>query len=122
MKKPVSVLGMTAEEHEEYELTKKRPTRQVEVPDGPPGFTLTSLPSPEYMRGVLDTLRTFSRRGPKSKLEEYIRKTIECLNETDNREEDARKLYVQRSAVAPDTASRQFSRALKALKTLWRSD
>ena len=122
MKKPVGVLGWTPEEHEEHARTKKGPTRQVEAPEAPPGLSLTSLPSREYLRGVLDTLRKFSRRGPKSKLEEYIWGTLDCLKEAGNREEDARKLYIKRSAVAPDTASRQFSQGLKALKTLWRSD
>jgi hypothetical protein len=51
---------------------------------------------------------------------EHVRATRKCLKETGNREgdreEEARGLYIKRSAVAPDTASRQFSRALKVIK------
>jgi hypothetical protein len=65
------------------------------------------------------------------KFEEHVELTIECLRDADHRIEDARKLYVARRApgvgaaspgVARDTSSREFSRALKGLLTLWRSD
>lgn len=120
IKRPVGVLGWTPEEHEEHARTKKWPTRQVDAPEGQPGLSLTSLPSREYIRGVLAALPQPRQRGPKSKLMEHVRATRKCLKETGNREgdreEEARGLYIKRSAVAPDTASRQFSRALKVIK------
>ena len=120
MKKRIGLLGMTEEERAELDRTKKWPTRQVEVPDGPPGFTLTSLPSPEYMRGYWTSLRTFSRRGPKSKLRgsTFGRQSNASMRQTTERRTRASCTSSAQHAALPDTASRQFSRALKALKTL----
>ena len=124
MKKPVGVLGWTTEEHERYARTRQWPVRGVETPNGPPGLSLTSLPSEEYLRGYLDALKQQQPRdaGRKSDLEKHIWLALECLKETDNREEEARDLYVKRSGQERDTASRQFSRALKFLRTLWKGD
>ena len=49
-----------------------------------PRLTLTSLPSQEYLRGVLDALRQFrskGSRGPRSELEKRIVRALECLKE-----------------------------------------
>ena len=74
MKKPVGVLGMTEEERAELDRTKKWPTRQVEVPDGPPGFSLTSLPSQEYLRGFAAGYKAaLGPRGPRRQIAETSR-------------------------------------------------
>ena len=44
MKKPVGVLGWTAEERAEYARTGRWPERTVEAPDKPPGLSLSSIP------------------------------------------------------------------------------
>ncbi len=124
MKKPVGPLGWTAVERDEFDRTGKEPERTVEVRAFPRGNTLTSLPSPEYLRGYVDGLRAKVRpRGAPSKVESHLALAAECLGETNGRIEEARKLYIARSrGVERDTASRQFSRASKILQTLWASD
>jgi hypothetical protein len=124
MKKPFGPLGWTAEERQEYERTGRRPERTVEAPDGPPGITLTTLPSQEYMRGFLDALREKARpRGAPSKRDEHLILAAECVGETGGRIDEACKLYVVRSpAVQKETARRQFWRALKTLQTVWNGD
>jgi hypothetical protein len=138
MKKPVGPLGWTAEERQEYARTGKWPmrdpldrtTRSVEAPEWRPGLR-PGPPSPDFLRGYFAALRQSGQRGPKSKFEEHVELTIECLRDADYRTEDARKLYVARRApgmdtanpgVERDTSSREFSRALKILQTLWGSE
>jgi hypothetical protein len=123
MKKPVGPLGWTAEEHREYARTKKLPEREVEAPDSPPGLTLTSLPPPEYLRGFLHALGSQRRpRGAPSKEDERLLRVAECLRDAGWRTEDARILYCERVGGQRDTASRQFSKGLKSLITIWGSD
>ena len=121
MKKPVGPLGWTAEERDAFDRTGKWPTRTVEAPKWRPGLR-PGPPSPDFLRGYFAALRQPGRKGAKSKLDEHLELTIECLRDAEHRAEDARKLYVARSPVTKDAASRQFSRALKILQTLWRSD
>jgi hypothetical protein len=123
---PIGVLGMTDEERAELKRTKKWPTRQVETPEGPVGLSLTSLPSHEYLRGYLrgysDALGKPRPRGRRSEIDKWVTTAAECLRDTGGRIEEARKLYITRSTLAKDTASRQFTRGLKFLQALWDSD
>jgi hypothetical protein len=125
MKKPVGVLGMTDEERAELMRTKKWPARQVEAPEAPLALSLASLPSQEYLRGLLDGLRQSRQKGPKgrrSELDKRITRALGCLEEKGWRTEEARKRYVELSKVTPDTASRQFSEALAIIQTLRTGD
>jgi hypothetical protein len=88
--RPVGPLAWTAEEHQKYKRTTKWPGRTVEVPDGPPGLTLTSLPSEEYLRGYVAALRT---RGAKGKIAEDIALILKLLDETGGNVEQARALH-----------------------------
>lgn len=120
----VGALGMTAEELAELRRTKKWPTRQVEAAETPPGLTLTSLPSEEFLRGYVAALRQPRRRGrpPAGKDLESMPAVRRCLTEASGRTEEARKLYVERSTEVKDTASRRFSRVLKIIETLPNGD
>jgi hypothetical protein len=122
MKKPVGVLGMTDEERAELMRTKKWPARQVEASEAPLALSLASLPSQEYLRGLLDGLRQSRQKGRRSELDKRITRALGCLEEKGWRTEEARKRYVELSKVARGTASRQFSQALKILRTLRDSD
>ena len=120
MKMPVGPLGWTPAERHEYARTKRWPERKIEPPGEPPGLTLMSLPSEEYLRGYLAALKQPQRRGRRLELDKHLQRAVECLREKEGRTEEARKLYVARSPeVQKDAASRQFSRALKILQTLW---
>ena len=120
--RPVGVLGMTDGERAELKRTKKWPTRQVEAPEGPPGLSLTSLPSREYLRGFSDALPR-PRRGRRSTRDNELLKVAECLKEKSQRASEACDLYVDRSpTVDKATARRQFWRGLKTLQTLWDGD
>jgi hypothetical protein len=62
------------------------------------------------------------RPGPKSKEREFFLLTLECLKETKGREHQARGLFVERvrinNPMAPASASKQFTRAMKQVRTL----
>jgi integrase len=121
--RPVGVLGMTHQERAELRRAKKWPQRRVATPEGPPGLSLSSLPSPEFLRGYVAALRQPRRRGRSSERANHIALAIECLKETGDRTEEARKEYVKRSPyVQSDTASRQFSGALKIIQALSEGD
>jgi hypothetical protein len=119
----VGVLGMTPQEFAELRRTKEWPQRRVATREGPPGLSLASLPSPEFLRGYVAALREPRRRGRGSERANHIALTIECLKDSGDRTEDARKEYIKRSRhVQSDTASRQFSRALMIIQTLSEGD
>jgi hypothetical protein len=86
-----------AEERQKYKRTKKWPARAVEVPDGPRGLTLTSLPSEEYLRGYVAALRP---RGAKGKIAEDIALILKLLDETGGNVEQARMRFIVKQARA----------------------
>jgi hypothetical protein len=90
-KRTVGRLGWTAEELQKYKRTKKWPARAVEVPGGPPGLTLNSLPSEEYSRGYVAALR---QRGAKGKIAEDIALILKLLDETGGNVEQARTRFI----------------------------
>jgi hypothetical protein len=118
--KPVGVLGMTDEERAELGRSGKWPTRKFEAIVRP-GLSLTSLPSQEWLRGYLARCPKRAKGAP-SKLDVHLMTAAKCLRDASGRTEEARKLYVERVGGERDTASRQFSRALKTLQTLWDRD
>ena len=94
-RRPVGSLGMTAEELAGLRRTKKWPKRAVEVPDGPPGLTLTSLPSMEYLRGYAAGYEAALRpRGPRRQIAGDITLILKLLEETGGNVEHARKLFI----------------------------
>jgi hypothetical protein len=93
--RPVGPLGWTAEERQKYTRTKKWPKRALEVQDGPPGLTLTSLPSMEYLRGFAAGYKAALRpRGPRRQIAGDITLILKLLEETDGNVEQARKLFI----------------------------
>ena len=95
MKKPIGPLGMTAEEVAAFRRTKKWPPRQVEAPERPPGLTLTSLPSVEYLRGYAAGYQAALRpRGPRRQIARDITLIVKFLEETGGNVEKARKLFI----------------------------
>jgi hypothetical protein len=122
--RPVGMLGMTDEERAKLRRTMKWPMRQVEAAEGPPGLSLTSLPSLEFLRGYVYALKQPRRRGrpPAGKDLEAVSAVRQCLTQTGGRTEEARKLYVERSTEVKDTASRRFSRVFTIIKTLASGD
>jgi integrase len=120
--RPVGLLGMTDKERAELKRTKKLPTRQVEAVKGPPGLSLSSPPSREYLWGFSDALRR-PGRGRRSTRENEMQLTLECLRERGEGTSEACELYVERSpAVQKETARRQFWRAWKIVQALWNSN
>jgi hypothetical protein len=117
------LLGHAEQERAEFWRTKNWPARKLEAPEGPLGLSLSSLPSLEFLRGYAAALPQPRWRGRKSERDKHIALTIECLKKTGGRTEEARNLYVMRSpAVQRDAASRQFSRSMETLQTIWNSD
>ena len=91
MKKPVGPIGWTAKERDDCTRTKKWPPREVEAPDSPPGLTLASLPSEEYLRGYVAALRP---RGAKGKVAEDTALILKLLDETGGNVEQARTRFI----------------------------
>jgi hypothetical protein len=62
------------------------------------------------------------RPGPKSKEDKFFFLTLECLKETKGMKQAARELFVRRGRVnnpmAPASASKQFTRAMKQVRAL----
>jgi hypothetical protein len=120
--RPVGVLGMTDKDRAELKRTKKWPTRQVEALEGPPGLSLSSPPSREYLRGFSAALRR-PRRGRKSTRDNEMQLTLKCLREKGEGTSEACELYVERSpSVQKETARRQFWRAWQIVQALWNSE
>jgi hypothetical protein len=93
--RPVGSLAWSPEERRKYWRTKKWPERSIEPPEKPPGFTLTSLPSEEYLRGYVDALR---RRGAKGKIAEDLTLILKLLDETGGNVEQARTHFIVEQA------------------------
>jgi hypothetical protein len=71
----------------------------------------------------LAALGQLHSRGRRSDLFKRLERTVDCLKEAGGRTEEARKLYIARSPeVQMPSASKQFSGALKVLKTIIGSD
>jgi hypothetical protein len=94
-RRPVGALGMTAEELATVRRTKKWPKRALEVQDGPPGLTLTSLPSMEYLRGFAAGYKAArGPRGPRHQIAGDITLILKLLEERDGNVEQAREAFI----------------------------
>ena len=67
--------------------------------------------------------RQLRSRGRISELFKRLEQTVECLREAGGRTEEARRLYIARwPELQEASASKQFSRALKVLETIFDGD